>query len=195
MKHPVVAALLFAFGVASPLRSLGDEPPRAYPPYPLAGDIDEYPRQNSLMPFFTGRVGFKDGQYLVGLVPGLELYLRDAFSVRAAVLIPVTKQTRAGVSGFVPFMLTAGGAVHLLGSRKIDPYLVGAAGIELNRNPEDATVAQPFAELGAGLQVFFLGWLALRLEYAYHLSYVPQSNGSYASGSHSALQLGGGVFF
>lgn len=187
--------MAFVFGTAAPLCASGGEPPRAYPPYPVAGDIDEYPRQNSVMPFLVGRVGLHGDAPVIGVLPGLEVYLRDAFSVRAGGLIPLTKRTHAGASGFAPFLLMVGGALHLLGSERIDPYVLGASGLEVNRNPTEASAVQPFVEVGAGLQSFFFGWLAVRLEYAYHLSYVPQSDGSFADGAHSTLQLGGGVFF
>ncbi len=180
-----------ALGIALLVAAVARADHEAYPPFPSPGAIAEAPREDSVLGFGAVEVADRDDQPIVSLEAGGEYYLRSWFATRGAVVVPVTTESGGRQA---PVQLQGGGTIHPFGTQLVDAYLVVLAGLEINRNASDGAV-QPFADAGLGLQLFLAGLIVLRLEGRYHLSNIPQQDGTTIGNSYFLGHAALGLFF
>ena len=178
-------------------------PAKTFPAYPIPDEIIETPVMNSAM-MYAGLhgAGYQQG-FQPGMLLGLSFFLRDFFAARAEMVIPLKKSSLdASYSGRVsdlsrnePVLLRAGGNMRLLRFSRVFLYIPALAGIELNRNNDEAYAAQMFVDLGAGGQIFFASLFFAQLEYTYHFSQIPLSSGYYINHNYHGGSLSFGMFF
>lgn len=200
-KYLLLCASIFSSALLSAEAEPG--PTKTFPAYPIPDEFIETPVMNSAM-MYAGLHGAGYQQsFQPGMLLGLSFFLRDFFAARAEMVIPLKKSSldssyvgrASDFSRNEPVLLRAGGNMRILKFSRVFLYIPALAGIELNRNNDEAYAAQMFVDLGAAGQVFFASLFFVQLEYTYHFSQIPLNSGYYLDHNYHGGSLSFGMFF
>lgn len=201
MKHLTLASI--ALLTCSALVAADERTEKKFPAYPVPDEIIETPVANSALLYAGMHAAAYQNTGIPSMLFGLSFFLREFFSARAEILLPLKKSELDGfyagrasdLSRNEPVQLRAGGNMRLLKLSAFFFYVPALAGLEVNRNQDEAAALQTFVDLGAGVQAFISGLYFVQLEYTYHFSNIPLRSGYYIDHNYNSASLSFGLFF
>ena len=201
MKHLIHT--LIAMLTCCALTAADPSAQKTFPAYPVTEEIIETPVANSALLYGGVHAAAYQNTGIPSMMFGLSFFLREFFSARAEILLPLKKSELDGfytgraadLSRNEPVQLRAGGNMRLLKLSAFFFYVPALAGLEVNRNHDEAAALQTFVDLGAGVQAFISGLYLVQLEYTYHFSNIPLRSGYYIDHNYNSASLSFGLFF